>query len=220
MSERSWSTEILKHFVVFEGVDGAGTTTQAQRLVDHINKNSRGPAEFTCEPTDFVTGTVIRTAIRGPEFVRAETLALLFAADRNEHLYRPETGVLARLEAGTLIVCDRYLFSSLAYQGAFADYGYVAGLNAGFPLPEHLIFIDTSLDEADRRMRSRAHRDSLEQAHVQQRVADRYRAVIDGFSGTGNGFGPGGSAMQVHRIDGNQAPDAVFSSILVALDVR
>lgn len=211
--------EVLPGFIVFEGVDGSGTTTQARRLVDYLNGTADVTAEFTFEPTDFATGKVIRTLLKGPEFAQWETLALLFAADRNEHLERPDSGIRARLAAGYTVVSDRYLFSSLAYQGAFADPDLVDRLNASFPLPQHCFFIDTPLDEAYRRMRSRRRNtvdtgDSLEESPVQERVARRYRTVIDRFSRAPEARS---GAMQIHRIDGSPSEDQVFQAIVDAL---
>lgn len=211
MAREWWTREVLPGFVVFEGLDGAGTTTQAKRLAEYLN--GEVCAEFTCEPTDFATGRVIRALLKGPEHAQPETLALLFAADRTEHLTRPESGIRARLAAGSIVVCDRYLFSSLAYQGAYADAEFVAGLNSPFPLPEHLFFIDTPLDEAYRRMENRIDRDSLEQRDVQERIAPRYRTIIEEFSATA--VVRDGSA-RVHWIDGSKTAAEVFRLIVEA----
>ncbi|MFW5694303.1 MAG: dTMP kinase [Alkalispirochaeta sp.] len=204
----NWNVPILPGFIVFEGLDGAGTTTQAHELVRFLTAGGT-PAEFTCEPTEFVTGSTIRRLLMGPEFAQPWTLALLFAADRHEHLERPEVGIRARCRAGVTVVSDRYLFSSVAYQGAFVESAAVERLNHGFPLPEHLIFIDTPQDEASRRLAGRDSRDVLEQDDVQVRVAARYRAVVEAFAEQ--------SVMNVHTIDGTQSRDHVFDDILRAL---
>ncbi len=196
----------LQPFIVFEGIDGAGTTTQAKRLVDLFCR-AGADALFTCEPTDLPTGALIRTILAGDDSVQPETLALLFAADRREHLYHPDRGVLATIRAGSTVVCDRYLFSSLAYQGVTTDPTLVELLNSQFPLPRHLVFIDTSLEESDRRMSSRPRRDRLEEESLQRRVASRYRQVIDRYQ----------DRIAVHRIDGNQDEATVFADIVAAL---
>ncbi|MEX2442235.1 MAG: dTMP kinase [Alkalispirochaeta sp.] len=207
----NWNSPILPGFIVFEGLDGAGTTTQARELV-HYLEHVGTRAEFTCEPTDYLTGSTIRRLLVGPEFARPWTLALLFAADRYEHVERPETGIRARCREGITVVSDRYLFSSIAYQGAFVDSAAVERLNHDFPLPEHLIFVDTPQDEASRRMAGRGPRDTLEQDDVQLRVAARYRAVVDAFAQR--------SAMLVHTIDGTQSRRRVFQDILRALQLE
>jgi dTMP kinase len=199
----SWDLPVLPGFIVFEGLDGAGTTTQARRLADHLSKTGT-PAEFTCEPTDFLTGRTIRRLLEGPEHVEAWTLALLFAADRYEHLERPETGIRARLAAGKTVVSDRYLFSSIAYQGSFVDSAAVERINGAFPLPEYLVFVDTPRSEATRRMATRKNRDILEQDAVQERVAARYRGVVEAFAER--------TAVKVVSVDGGAAPDAVFAA--------
>lgn len=204
----SWAVPVLPGFIVFEGLDGAGTTTQARRLADHLSERG-SPAEFTCEPTDFLTGRTIRRLLEGPEHVEAWTLALLFAADRHEHLERPGTGIRARLTAGCTVVSDRYLFSSIAYQGAFVDSAAVERINGAFPLPEYLVFVDTPRSEATRRMATRKTRDILEQDVVQDRVARRYRGVVDAFAER--------TAVKVVSVDGNLAPDEVFAAILAGL---
>ena len=203
-----WDNPVLPGFIVFEGIDGAGTTTQAQRLVAHLSAAGLS-AQFTCEPTDCATGTTIRRLLAGPEHVEPWTLALLYAADRHEHIERPAVGIRALLDRGNRIVSDRYLFSSLAYQGAFNDFGAVERLNHHFPLPEHLIFIDTPRVEASRRLASRATRDILERDDVQQRVEGMYREIIADFVRR--------SSIHIHTIDGHQNPDGVFRDILYHL---
>ncbi|POQ98246.1 hypothetical protein AU468_14135 [Alkalispirochaeta sphaeroplastigenens] len=214
MPHLSWSEDVWPGFIVFEGLDGAGTTTQARRLTQYLAR--QGSAEFTCEPTDFATGTLIRSLLKGPEYVRPETLALLFAADRHEHLYRPDCGIRDRLAAGAMVVCDRYLFSSLAYQGSLAQPGFAEELNRNFPLPQHLFFIDTSLDEAHRRTGLRQERDSLETREIQEQVALRYRQVVDDFSllpAVRRG------EMKIHILSGDPGEEDIFGEVRAALDL-
>jgi dTMP kinase len=207
----NWNSPIIPGFIVFEGLDGAGTTTQAKELVRYLDA-SGSPAEFTCEPTDYAIGSTIRRLLVGPEFAQPWTLALLFAADRHEHLERPDVGIRARCGQGVTVVSDRYLFSSIAYQGAFVDSAAVERLNHGFPLPEHLIFIDTPQDEASRRLAGRGPRDTLEQDDVQIRVATRYRSVVHEFEQH--------PRMSVHVIDGTQSREAVFQAIVGVLQLE
>ena len=83
--------KILKNFVVFEGCDGSGTTTQIGILGDFFRRNvsrlSLPPLYTTFEPTNGSIGTLIRSALRGEVSFAPKTIALLFAADRNEHVY-------------------------------------------------------------------------------------------------------------------------------------
>lgn len=111
---------ILKNFVVFEGLDGTGTTSQIRLLQEAFASRGRQDAVlFTCEPTDGSIGKLIREALSGTVDFDAQTIAYLFGADRCEHIHGKE-GILAQLRAGKAVFSDRYLFSSLAYQGLAA----------------------------------------------------------------------------------------------------
>jgi dTMP kinase len=115
-------------FIVLEGIDGAGTTTQAKRLRDALV--ARGtPVCLTCEPTAGPIGTLIRQALQRklvlpgstePHALSWSSMALLFAADRLDHL---DTVVLPALAEGKTVVSDRYVLSSLAYQSVTSPEG-------------------------------------------------------------------------------------------------
>lgn len=197
--------EVLAGFYVLEGVDGAGTTTQADKLADHFAH--RGKVWRTCEPSDAAVGSLIRRALHDNPPLSDRTLALLYAADRQEHVFGTN-GIRERCLRGEPVVCDRYLFSSLAYQGSALSFDLVHELNAHFPLPEVLIFLDTPLAIAAQRMQNREALDHLEQPGVQERVIQAYHQVL------GRSWP---DAMRVVRIDGTQPPDAVFAAILGAL---
>ena len=103
---------ILKNFIVLEGIDGAGTSTQLNLL-----KNRLSPEKtvYTAEPTTLSTGRFLRSVLRGDEKLTPETTAFLFAADRQEHVYGTG-GIVESCTSGKLVISDRYVFSSLAYQ--------------------------------------------------------------------------------------------------------
>ena len=104
-------------FVVYEGIDGSGTTTQAARLASYLR--GRGvPVCETSEPTRGPFGAVIRQALEGRLEVDERALAVAFAADRYDHLFSTDRGIVDRLKAGTWVICDRYVLSSLVYQTA------------------------------------------------------------------------------------------------------
>src|SRR5262245_11899957 len=106
-------------FIVIEGIDGAGTTTQTARLADALRaRNVRVHA--TREPSDGPVGMLLRQILTGRivtpgevSSLRSAKLALLFAADRLDHL---EAEILPRLSAGECVVSDRYDHSTVAYQ--------------------------------------------------------------------------------------------------------
>ncbi|HYY53573.1 MAG TPA: dTMP kinase, partial [Myxococcales bacterium] len=108
-------------FIALEGLDGSGTTTQAERIASVLRAQGRRVL-LTREPSDGPIGTLIRLALTGrlglPQRsgpLTEEALALLFAADRVDHL---AAVIEPALERGELVVCDRYVLSSLAYQGS------------------------------------------------------------------------------------------------------
>ena len=152
--EPKWQGSILGRFIVLEGLDGAGTTTQLGLLQEAVHR--RGDhCVATCEPTGGPIGRMLRKVLRGDLRMEPCTLALLFAADRSEHLHRQPDGVLAQLRTGSIVASDRYLFSSLVYQSLECSPDYVTALNARFPLPRHLFFIDTPPELCQQRLAAR-----------------------------------------------------------------
>lgn len=99
-------------FIVLEGIDGSGTTTQLSRVSAALRTLGHRVHE-TREPTGGRIGKLIREQLSDPSGVSARCLALLFAADRIDHLDREILPALAR---GEVVVCDRYVMSSLVYQ--------------------------------------------------------------------------------------------------------
>jgi dTMP kinase len=98
-------------FIVFEGIDGSGKTTQAKRLVDRLA--ARGVRVlFTAEPSDGPVGAFIKSLKMRAQ---PEEEARLFTEDRRDHLRRT---IIPALGQGTTVICDRYVYSSAAYQGA------------------------------------------------------------------------------------------------------
>jgi len=89
-------------------------------------------------------GMLIRQVLSGEIHAEPETLAYLFAADRNEHLYG-QNGILEACTKGQLVLCDRYVLSSLAYQGSVCKNNLPARLNADFPPPELTVFFVSDL---------------------------------------------------------------------------
>lgn len=198
---------VLPRFIAIEGLDGAGTTTQAKALTAALS--ARTAVWHTWEPTEGEIGTLIREILHEKVEATPETLARLYAADRCEHLYRPDTGILDRLEAGETVVTDRYLFSSLAYQSVECGFDFVLTLNTGFPLPRYLFYVDIEPALGERRMASRRFRDIYERTPFQERVRLLYERTLDYFADSG---------VEIHRIDGTLPPEAITAAILESLD--
>lgn len=195
--------EILDNFLVIEGLDGAGTTTQAGLLARRCH--DEGILNWlTSEPTTGAVGALIRRFLRGDEPVHPDTMALLFAADRSEHLNAPEVGIRARSGRGELVITDRYLFSSLAYQTVGCDPDFVAAANSRFPLPLILIYLDVPVEECVRRLAARSHREIYELLDFQEQVRERYEQLLPGYSDSG---------MEIARIDGTASADEIAEKI-------
>lgn len=157
--ENQIEMSILKSFIVFEGLDGAGTTTQARNLARYYEFNSR--AYFaTAEPTSNPIGKLVREVLQKKVTTTPEALAYLYAADRSDHLYNPTYGIARILQEGRIVISDRYFYSSLAYQGVECDIDLVRTINA-FPHPEALIFIDTPVEDCLERIERRGEEKEL-----------------------------------------------------------
>ena len=196
--------KVLDRFIVLEGLDGAGTTTQLE--LAECRLRSMGVAHCcTSEPTSGPIGKLIRDVLAGRLSVQPWTLAMLFAADRTEHLREPKNGILERLDRGEAVISDRYLFSSLAYQSLGCDFSFVHSLNAGFPVPRHLVFLDTPVKESQRRLQLRtgSGQELFEGAEIQERILANYRRSFDLY---------GGSGMELHILDGAKSAEEVFEN--------
>ena len=194
---------ILRNFIVLEGLDGAGTTTQMKLLADRLARE--GTNHFaTWEPTDGHVGKLIRSILHREVPARPETVALLFAADRNEHVHAPDIGIAARAARGETVVCDRYLFSSLAYQSQACDPEFVRSLNAGFPLPELLLFLDTPVEVCQERLASRGREELYDGHGFQSRVRAEYLRALERYHSSG---------MRIERIPGDRPSSLIHGEI-------
>lgn len=186
-------------FVVLEGIDGSGTTTQAHRLVEAARAAGQS-AQFTCEPSTRPIGVDIRRRLSAaaPAGEGWATLALLFAADRIDHLAEE---ILPALDAGALVICDRYVLSSLVYQGVHVDTDWVAQINARAKSPDLTLLVDTDPDEAARRRSARGGTEEIYDADDTQRLlARRYRELAP--------------KVGASIVDGNQSVDDVTAALL------
>lgn len=201
--------KILPGFIVIEGLDGSGTTTQMEQLYKKFANTSITSVK-TCEPTDFPTGKLIRQVLLKEFSVHPETLARLFCADRYEHLHKEKTGIIDTCGSGTKVICDRYLFSSLAYQSLNCSFESILELNSSFPLPEHCIFIDTSIKECQNRMESRKNVELFDYLHIQEKIRNNYLRAFKVFSH---------SKMKMHVINGDDTAEKITQNIWDALKI-
>ena len=146
----------ISEFIVFEGLDGAGTTTQSRLLKEYLSEELLLDAIHTCEPTDSSIGRSIRAILRGDQPSTPRALAMLYAADRDLHLYDKDSGIIKQTHDGRIVISDRYLYSSLAYQSVDLDFDEVLSLNSTFPLPGLVFYIDTPVEACISRIKSRS----------------------------------------------------------------
>jgi dTMP kinase len=182
-------------FIVLEGIDGSGKTTQGDRLEAYFQ--ARGTkAVLSPEPTDGPVGLLIRQALQQQLFTYNNVgefeaqMGYLFAADRHYHLYHPDTGVKALLEKGCHVITTRYYFSSLAYNcHTDADWEFVQRLNQSFPAPDCVIYLDLAVDIALQRLGDRQQltgtvpRECYEQREKLMAVHRNYARIFNNYSG-------------------------------------
>ena len=168
----------LKNFIVFEGIDGSGTSTQIKKLVERdLNK-----FVATAEPTKKETGLFLRKMLGGDFSVDSKTAAYLFAADRCEHIYGKD-GVIDLLNQGKIVVSDRYFFSSLAYQSVSCGNELPRLLNSQFPLPEILFYFYIDPEISLKRVEDRNEKKEIyEKIDYQKKTAALYEKVINEYS--------------------------------------
>jgi dTMP kinase len=198
---------ILQNFVIFEGGDGSGTSTQVELLRRRFVPGEGSPPLFaSAEPTGGPVGRLIRSALKGEIELGGETLARLFAADRGEHLSGPG-GILEQAGRG-LVLSDRYVPSSLVYQGLACGEDLPRALNAAFPDPELILFFDLDPAIAAERIKNRPDREIYEDLDFQIRVRERYRSLLPEFAGRGS---------RVETIDASGDPGEVARKIWGAI---
>lgn len=196
-------------FIVIEGIDGAGTTTQSRLLGERLRASGRR-VHVTAEPSGGAIGALVRQILSGRLRGRApdgpfdpEALALLFAADRLDHA---RTEILPALAAGIDVISDRYTLSSLAYQSLTTDdAAWIERINAHAPPPDVTILLRVAAGVAFERRRTASHsREIFEKAAFQRRVAASYERAVRVLRRRGE---------RVDLVDGARAPAAVSAAI-------
>jgi len=190
-------------FICIEGLDGCGKTTQAKLLVRKLCEKGFD-AFYTAEPTRGKIGKFIKKYyLHGEKRGSVIVEALLFAADRFEHV---EKEIVPALNEGKLVVSDRYIYSSLAYQGAAGlDLKWIKELNKHAIPPNLAIFLDVKPEIVLQRLQRK--KSVMEKLAIQRKVREVYEKLVkDG---------------KLVRVDGNKSKEEVakdiFNLVLKAL---
>lgn len=204
---------ILQNFIVFEGIDGAGTSTQIEMLK---NRPEAKDFLFTAEPTSAPTGKFLRQMLKGDFPLQNESAAYLFAADRNEHVNGKlltqgntlVTGIKEACQSGKKVVSDRYLFSSLAYQSINCPPEVPRLLNSLFPLPSLLFYFEISPKDSLSRLGDRNFREIYEKEDFLNRTVQEYHNVLSEYSEKAKNQG-----MKIVLIDAKKTKEEISANI-------
>jgi dTMP kinase len=196
-------------FIVFEGLDGSGKTTQLKRLAEKLGALGK-PYIKLRQPSDNPIGTLTRTTTDGILGMENEAIALLLAADRYQQAV---TEIAPALAAGKYVLLDRYYYSSFAFQGVDAGiYARLAAYNglvmAGHK-PDVIFFLDTSPEECMRRITAgRADTGLYESLAQMAAVRERYTVIFNQLQSTDNTV----------FINGDDGEEAIAARIFGCLD--
>jgi len=183
--------------VVVEGIDGAGKTTLARNIYFRL-ENKGFPAIFTFEPTDGPWGKKLRRSFSSPGRLAPEEELELFLKDRKEHVERI---IRPSLGQGKIVVCDRYYFSTMAYQGARGlDPEAIRKTNETFaPTPDLVFLLELEPEAAIKRIRESRGEvpDNFEQLAYLKKVAGIFKGLSDPF---------------ITRIDASLTPEKLLDS--------
>jgi dTMP kinase len=195
--------------IAFEGLDQSGKQTQAGLLRDRLTAKGRTSRLLSFPDYDTVIGAEIGRALRGERHYGADVMQLLYVANRYEY----KQPIVEAIQAGTIVVCDRYLASSVAYGEAQGlDRAWLVEIQKYLPQPDVTILLDIP-PEASARRKSRD-RDKYERdLALLGRVRDSYLRQAAG-------PGPGRSAGGWIRIDADRDRDAVAADVFAAIADR
>jgi len=182
-------------FICIEGLDGCGKTTQAKLLVRKL-KRMGFDAMYTAEPSSGKIGQFIKKyCLHGEKRVSVVVEALLFAADRFEHVVNEITPALNN---GKIVISDRYVYSSLAYQGAAGlDLEWIRIINKNAIKPNSAIFIDVEPEVVVQRLKRK--KSVMEKLETQRKVREVYMTFV--------------RKGELVKIDGNRSKTKVAEAI-------
>ena len=192
-------------FIVLEGIDGSGKGTQLELLQEALEAQGK-KVWTTREPSDSPIGRMIRQGLTGGEAFDEATMALLFAADRLVHIDE----VKAHLKNGEIVLCDRYILSSLAYNSQSLSLEWILSLNKEADKrlqPDLTLLFDLSAQDAMKRINARGEQAERYETQSQlYQVGEMYRMLADVRTGD-----------NVTCINATQAPEDVHKDVMKAV---
>ena len=178
-----------KLFIVIEGIDCAGKSTQAELLQNYFASQTE-QAVISSEPSNGIIGNLIRQALKQRIIFSEdkkrfdEQMAYLFAADRHDHLYNDIDGVFKLLSNNYHVISTRYYFSSLAYNcDTVAKFDFISKLNEKFPDPDLTIYIDLPVEVSWARLQERSLKEVYETKSKLTKVREQYQQIFDNYKG-------------------------------------
>lgn len=176
-------------FIVFEGLDGSGTSTQAELLQQYFT-SCHQQAIISPEPTDGPIGKFIRSILNHQVDLNQtdhrfdQQMSYLFAADRHYHLYHSQTGLMSLLDQGITVISTRYYFSSFAYHcHQPQDWELVKRLNRQFPAPDLVVYLDIPLKITLERIQTRSTQEIYENEQKLTQVKTNYEQLFATYPG-------------------------------------
>ena len=198
-------------FIVFEGIDGAGKTTQINLLANYLREQGRS-VYCTAEPTETVSGGLLRDALSGVTRRTVCEMAAMFVFDRINHNVNPVNGIQKMLNDGFDVICDRYYYSSLAYQGSGTDPVWVSNMNLNCPeimRPDICIFLDLTPEQSMARInRNRATQEIYENEEKLTLVRNQFYRVFEELKDRDN----------IQIVDAYRSVEEIHQSIVKLVD--
>ncbi len=210
-----------KLFIVFEGIDSSGKSTQAELLKKYFIESGE-QAVISSEPSNGIIGNLIRQALKQRIFfcrdrdLFDEQMAYLFAADRHDHLYNDIDGVFKLIKDNFHVISTRYYFSSLAYNcDTTEEFQFVSKLNDRFPNPDLTIYIDLPIEVSLARLKERSLQEIYETKAKLTKVREQYQRIFANYSG---------KAMRADAhliaIDGNKDQQSIHQQIVQFIEEK
>lgn len=189
-------------FIVFEGLDGSGISTQSGLLYDYFSKKGKKTV-LTKEQTNGLIGGLIKAGLRHEWKTNPMALQLLFAADRSHHL---DKQINPAIKKGEIVICDRYVLSTLAFGSLGVNKEFLKNINSKFQAPDITFILDVPPEVCLKRIsKSRFHAELFEEEEKFTQIRKSYLSLKDYFQNT-------------FVIDGNRPKDEIHKEIVSIIE--